>query len=68
MEPVANLLGDRMTDMTADQILAITEEAMRRRRAKQESDLDFTDYGDHNLHPRTGTCGHCGGTLGGCRC
>ena len=57
-----------MTDMTADQILAITEEAMRRRRAKQESDLDFTDYGDHNLHPRTGTCGHCGGTLGGCRC
>tara|TARA_R110000765_G_scaffold71952_1_gene139670 strand:- start:1004 stop:1174 length:171 start_codon:yes stop_codon:yes gene_type:complete len=30
--------------------------------------LDFTDYGDHNLHPRAGTCGHCGGTLGGCRC
>ena len=68
MEPVADLLGDRMTDMTAAQILAMTDEEYQRWRAKREPDLDFTDYGDHNLHPRTGTCGHCGGTLGGCRC
>ena len=57
-----------MTDMTADQILAITEEAMRRWRAKQEPDLDFTDYGDHLVNPRSGTCPLCGGTAGGCRC
>ena len=57
-----------MADVTAAQILAMTDAEYQRWRAKREPDLDFTDYGDHLLHPRTGTCGHCGGTLGGCRC
>ena len=57
-----------MTDMTAEQIVAMTDAESQRWRAKREPDLDFTDYGDHNVNPRSGTCGHCGGTLGGCRC
>ena len=57
-----------MTDVTEAQILAMTDAEYQRWRSRPEPELDFTDYGDHNLHPRTGTCGHCGGTLGGCRC
>ena len=57
-----------MRDITEAQISAMTDAEYQRWRAKREPDLDFTDYGDHLLHPRTGTCGHCGGTLGGCRC
>jgi len=29
--------------------------------------LDFTDYGDHLVNPRTGTCPHCG-DFKPCRC
>ena len=31
-----------------------------------QSELDFTDYGDHLLNPRTGTCPICGANM--CNC
>ena len=57
-----------MTDVTEAEILAMTDAEYQRWRAKREPELDFHEYGDHLVNPRTGTCGHCGGTLGGCRC
>ena len=57
---------------TAAEILAMTDEEYDAWWAVDDepsgSGLDFHEYGDHNMYPRTGTCGHCGGTLGGCRC
>ena len=43
-------------------------EYLRKRHHELCSGLDFTDYGDHLVNPRSGTCPLCGGTAGGCRC
>ena len=58
-----------MKDATETQSETITAaEYLRRRHRELCSGLDFTDYGDHLVNPRSGTCPLCGGTAGGCRC
>ena len=48
---------------------AMTEaEDLRKRHHELCSELECTDYGDHLVNPRSGTCPLCGGTAGGCRC
>ena len=57
-----------MTDTTEAQASTMTDaEYLRRRHLELCSGLDFTDYGDHLVNPRTGTCPLCGASSG-CQC